>query len=91
MRGKGRQVRKYKGSACPKSLAPRGERCSAGNPPQVLIAHPEPLIGKELMQRIRTHSIYRCTYCGVVYVNIGVPGMESILGYWTPQGFKAAA
>jgi hypothetical protein len=85
---------KYTGSSCPMSEASIGERCNAGNPPQILIEHPEALIGKELMQKLvirRDHAVYRCTYCTVVYINTDIRGMERILGYWTPQGFKATA
>lgn len=94
MHRKRKPEKKYKGSSCPKSVAWIGERCNAGNPPQVLIANPEGLIGKELMQKLgirRDHAVCRCTYCTVVYINTGVRGMERILGYWTPQGFKVAA
>jgi len=94
MREKGKPEKKYRGSSCPMSGAPHGERCNAGNPPQILIPNPEPLIGKELMQKLgirREHTVCRCQYCAVVYINTGVRGMERILGYWTPRGFKVAA
>lgn len=92
--GKRKPGNKYRGSSCPKSVAPLGERCNAGNPPQILMENPEGLIGKELIQKLGIrcdHAVYRCTYCTVVYINTGIRGMQRILGYWTPQGFKAAA
>lgn len=76
------------------SQAGIGLRCNAGNPPQELIPNPEPLIGKELMQKLGIHrnkEVYYCSHCEVVYINTGVPGMECILGYRTPHGFKVAS
>jgi hypothetical protein len=92
MSGKKNIREKYKSSSCPMSSAGIGLRCNAGNPRQESIANPEPWIGEKLMHELGTrhgHAVYRCAHCDVVYVNVGVRGMERILGYLTPQGFKA--
>ena len=74
---------------CPKSLAMVG-RCHAGGPRQDRLENPLGLLGPENMSKAhvrKVDDVYRCTHCGVVYINVGIPGMERILGIWEAQGF----
>ena len=76
-------------SACPKSDALVG-RCNAGGPIQRRLRIPQGLFGEEGMKRLGVENndeVYQCSYCGVVYVSVGILGMERILGKNTPQGF----
>jgi hypothetical protein len=79
---------KHKESECPLSEA-LTDRCTAGGPPQRKLKNPEALL-RDWMKRLNvkdSDNVYECTYCGVVYVNAGIAGMERILGKNTPQGF----
>lgn len=81
-----RQVEEH---ACPKSHATVG-RCNAGGPLQVRLKHPLGLLGSENMSKAGVRNaddVYRCTHCGVVYVCVGIPGMERIVGTWAAHGF----
>jgi hypothetical protein len=74
---------------CPKSSAMVG-RCRAGKPRQVRLEHPLGLLGPENMSKAGVRNlddVYRCTHCGVVYISVGILGMERILGIWEAQGF----
>lgn len=64
----------------------------AGNPRQLKIKNPVRLIGEQLVRKLGIRSsdlVYRCQYCGVVYISTGVLGTERILGEISPAGFKA--
>lgn len=89
MLSKRKSKRQINEIACPKSLAAVG-RCSAGGPLQVRLKNPLGLLGPENMSEAGVRSVdavYRCTHCGVVYISVGIPGMERILGVWTAHGF----
>jgi hypothetical protein len=79
---------KHRGSECPLSDA-QTDRCNAGGPEQRRLKNHEALLG-DWMERLNvkdSDNVDECTYCGVVYVNRGIAGMERILGKNTPQGF----
>ena len=81
--------KKYEKSACPKSYALVG-RCNAGGPAQIRLKHPLGLLGPENMSKAgvrNVDAVYRCTYCGVIYVSVGIPGMERFIGTWAAHGF----
>ena|ERR1035441_2611706 len=89
MLSKRKSKRQIDEMACPKSLAAVG-RCSAGGPVQVRLKHPLGLLGPKNMLEARVRSVdvvYRYAHCGVVYISVGIPGMERILGVWTAHGF----
>jgi hypothetical protein len=91
---KHKSEKKYDGSSCPMYQSRIGPRCNAGNPQQQLVHNPERLIGQDLVLKLGikpNKAINRCSHCGVVYINNGVPGTERILGCLTPQGFKVSA
>lgn len=89
MPSKQRSTKKYEESVCPKSSALVG-RCNAGGPAQICLKYPTGLIGADVMNRLRIRDddkLFRCAYCGIVYVSVGIPGMERIIGTWAAHGF----
>lgn len=80
-------------SDCPKSEAAVG-RCMAGAPKQVSIKHPLALLGDQNMAKLdmrEDDDVYRCTYCGTVYISVGIRGMERVLGKYDGFSFVPKA
>lgn len=65
----------------------------AGNPEQVSVKNLGAVIDPVTFQKLKIRpgdEIFRCSYCDAMYVSVGIPGFERIIGKLTPTGFVAS-